>query len=68
VLQYCISNNLHHLIPSSFPYFKNENIERELGVDSIKVVVDYIIKEGTCLCFILKMFPFHYTWYIFVVI
>ena len=47
ILQYCIHNNLHSLVPSSFPFFKNSAIERELSVDNINVVVNYIIKSGT---------------------
>eukprot|EP01032_Pedospumella_encystans_P015358 gene15358-17572_t len=46
ILQYCIHNNLHSLVPSSFPFFKNSAIERELSADNVNVVVNYIIKSG----------------------
>lgn len=46
VLQYCIHNNLHSLIPSTFPFFKNATIKRELNAESIQAVIQYIIKSG----------------------
>lgn len=33
-------------MPSTFPFFKNASIERELSADNITVVVNYIIKSG----------------------
>lgn len=47
VLQYCINNNLHSLVPASFPFFKNAAIDRELSRDNIQVVINYIIQSGT---------------------
>lgn len=46
VVEYCIKNNQHHFIPSTFPYFKNSEIDRELNNDGIQAVIEYIIKAG----------------------
>ena len=50
VLQFCIHNNLHNLIPTTFPFFKNVDIHRELNADSIEAVINYIIKSGIVWC------------------
>mmetsp|Transcript_10924 Transcript_10924/g.17793 ORF Transcript_10924/g.17793 Transcript_10924/m.17793 type:complete len:185 (+) Transcript_10924:69-623(+) len=46
ILQFCIQNNLHRLIPSSFPYFKNASLDRELSSEGIHAVISYIIRSG----------------------
>jgi ESCRT-II complex subunit VPS25 len=46
ILQYCISNNIHGLVPASFPYFKNSQLGRELNQEGITAVIAYIIKAG----------------------
>lgn len=49
LLQYCIHSNLHNLIPSTFPYFKNATLGRELNHEGIQAVIAYIIKSGRTL-------------------
>ena len=46
ILKHCAQFNVHHLIPTSFPYFKNDSISRQLSSEAISAVIDYIIKTG----------------------
>lgn len=46
IIGYCIQGNLYHLVPSTFPYFKNESIDRQLSKEGINSVVESLIKAG----------------------
>ena len=55
ILEYCVHKNLHRLIPSDFPFFRNAAIDRVLSAESINVVVNFVIKSGE---FVLDSFSF----------
>jgi ESCRT-II complex subunit VPS25 len=46
VLNFCICNNMYNLNVSTFPYFKNDAINRKLSPEGIEAVVNYLITEG----------------------
>ena len=57
ILQYCRLNNIHVLLPHTFPYFKNDAIDRQLSKEGVDAVIDFLIKSGNdsiCLIFYVK--------------
>jgi ESCRT-II complex subunit VPS25 len=46
ILNYCNNNRVYTIDPMVFPYFKNDDIERQLSSDAIHIVIQYLIEQG----------------------
>lgn len=46
ILQYCMKSNQNQIVLDTFPYFRNESIDRQLNSDAIRSIALYLIKEG----------------------
>ena len=55
ILQYCAASNTSQIVLDSFPYFRNDNIERKLSPEAIRAVALYLIKQGEYFLYFLSM-------------
>jgi len=46
ILRYCMQSKIYRINPTTFPYFKNPSIDRELSTEGMEVVINYMISLG----------------------
>jgi hypothetical protein len=43
ILDYCSKSNVYQINPATFPFFKNESINRQMSVDGIRAIVEFLL-------------------------
>ncbi|RYY82739.1 hypothetical protein EON63_12755 [archaeon] len=46
ILKYCSATHVYRIVPSNFPYFANDTIDRKLSADGIGAVVEFLLQSG----------------------
>jgi hypothetical protein len=46
ILDYCAKSHIYQINPITFPYFKNESINRQLSSEGIAAVTQYLVNSS----------------------